>query len=327
MKKIYFIGICFFSVLFSAAQNQVNISAGTDLYIAAGTEFSSEGLSIIPTAGFALNGVILSKNGLIIHPSSNPYIARVYHFSTNTAPFSGTIRLYYSDTELNGLDEATLKVNIHTGSTWQNVPSTTNDAINNFVVSNTFSNKVFNEITLASALSPLPLTWGAVTAYRKGAVVFVEWETLAERSVSHFEIEKSLDGIHWKTIRNNIASSTIQIYKHTDDAYQPDRLYYRIKQVDEDGKFTYSAVVFVNEVIEKSSLKVTPNPFEHEFKIENIGHDLIKSVQIYNSNGALLKKWDRPLPTYDVKALPAGMYTLKITLTNGGQHHLHLQKR
>lgn len=330
MKKIY---LGFALLLFHyavKAQTQLSVAAGTDLFISSGTEFTSEGLSLIPSSGFTINGVSLVKGSTVSHATGNPYISRVYQFSANTAPFTGTVRFYYDDPELNGLNEAGLKVNIHNGIYWQSINSNTNNTVSNYVLSDAISSTVLNELTLADALLTLPLKWGPVVAYRQGQGVKIEWTTYREVNVSHFNVERSIDGRNWATIINGVDATnteTTRKYTQTDAGYNPQRLYYRIKQVDIDGRFAFSEILPVPEIKDANTLTVFPNPFSNSFNIGNTDLSKIETVQLFNSTGALIRKWGLPQSTYDVATLAAGIYTVKITLTDGSNQQILLYKR
>ena len=329
MKKIYLsvILLLFYSV--ASSQNQVTVTAGTDLFISSGTEFSSEGLTLIPSAGFTINGVNLTKSTTVANGTSNPYISRVYQFSANTTPFTGAIRFYYDDPELNGLNETTLNVNIHNGTSWQTIASNTNNTVSNFVLTNAISSTVLNELTLADALSPLPLKWGAVAAYRQGQTVKIEWTTYQELNVSAYSIERSIDGRNWTTIINGVGpgnTDAARSYTQTDANYNPQRLYYRIKQLDIDGKFSYSTIVPVTAIKDYSTLIVFPNPFTSSFNIGNTDLSKIQTVELFSHSGTLVKRWSTPQSAYTVQTLAAGIYTVKIIMTDGSHQQLLLQK-
>jgi Secretion system C-terminal sorting domain len=330
MKKIYLAVTLFLFYSVVTAQNQVSVIAGTDLYISSGTEFSSDGLSLTPSAGFSFNGVALSKGTTVSHSTSNTYVSRVYQFSSNTPAFTGTIRFYYDDAELNGLNELSLRVNGHNGTVWQSFSSNSNNTTSNYVQTNSITSTVLNELTLADAFSTLPLKWGLISAYRHGQSVKIIWNTLQENNVQHFEVERSTDGLHWNSVINGVTARNGGVsarYDETDVAYSSQRLYYRIKQVDMDGHFTYSMVALVNEEKQMNMLTIYPNPFVSSFNIGSIDPLKIKTVQLFNNNGSLVKTWNGPQSSYPVQTLASGTYTVKIIMTDDSSQQLSLQKQ
>ena len=88
--------------------------ASTDITILAGTLFNVENLTLSPSADFTISNNSLNKFTTVTHPTSNPYISRVYQFFNNTNPYSGSVQINYTDgAELNGIAESALTLNIH----------------------------------------------------------------------------------------------------------------------------------------------------------------------------------------------------------------------
>jgi hypothetical protein len=78
----------------------------------------------------------------------------------------------------------------------------------------------------------------------------LEWMTASEINNSHFEIEKSYNGFEFENITtlNSIGNSQqIITYYYTDfSIHNSEIIYYRLKQTDHDGQFSYSPVIAVN---------------------------------------------------------------------------------
>ena len=91
----------------------------------------------------------------------------------------------------------------------------------------------------------LPLTWLWVDGRVEGAGIRVSWTTASEINVRHFVIEKMCG--EWCEIGVVVAGGNTTystVYDFLDGNVQPEN-YYRIKQVDFDGKFSYSKVIIV----------------------------------------------------------------------------------
>ncbi|HTM93554.1 MAG TPA: hypothetical protein VL095_14135, partial [Flavisolibacter sp.] len=105
-------------------------------------------------------------------------------------------------------------------------------------VSNGFS-------VFAFASSPLPVKFVGFTVTRKNADAFIQWSTSEEMNADMYHVERSLDGTNWNTIAYVAAvgnSSTLNNYSFTDKNVSTKVVYYRIKEVDVDGKAAYTAV-------------------------------------------------------------------------------------
>jgi hypothetical protein len=78
----------------------------------------------------------------------------------------------------------------------------------------------------------------------------LEWITASEVNNSHFELEKSFDGLQFENIAmvNSIGDSyQTTTYNHTDYSQSNVKtIYYRLKQVDNDGQFSHSHIIAIN---------------------------------------------------------------------------------
>jgi hypothetical protein len=108
------------------------------------------------------------------------------------------------------------------------------------------SQKRLDNVTITTTSLPVKLTKLEVTNDTKSAVL--TFTTASERNNSHFEIERSADGQTFRNIgevKGAGNSNEEQSYRFTDQYPVNGINYYRIKQVDFDGKFEYSKVVTV----------------------------------------------------------------------------------
>lgn len=115
--------------------------------------------------------------------------------------------------------------------------------------------------------STLPVEFTKFTAsLNENKTVKLNWTTASEKNNDYFLIEKSTNGLNFSEIGKKKGagnSSAIKNYEFTDENPFKGVSYYRIKQIDFDGKFDYSEVVSVS--YQKNSdgscvLKVFPNP-------------------------------------------------------------------
>jgi len=135
-------------------------TSGTSVSLSANDIFHVNGITLTPSSSFSLDGISITKNSSInnVVGTSATAASRFYLFSGNTNSFSGTIKVDYEDSELNGLNESSLEVNVYNGTGCTNVTSSTNDVSNNYVTSNSISGSSLKEIGLASSTTPLPVT-------------------------------------------------------------------------------------------------------------------------------------------------------------------------
>jgi hypothetical protein len=111
----------------------------------------------------------------------------------------------------------------------------------------------------------LPLTWLNFTAVKQDKNALLNW-AVQETNNNHFEIERSVNGVDFVQIGSNVASKGAgsNNYSITDAELinlKSNVVYYRIKQVDNDGKFTYSKVATIKLSTDKNyNIGIYPNP-------------------------------------------------------------------
>jgi len=170
----------------------------------------------------------------------------------------------------------------------------------------------------------LPITLTEFSAREKDAVVELKWTTETEINNKYFDIERSLNGTSFTSIGTIPGAGNTTLIKHysTIDQNPANGInYYRLKQVDFDGKFTYSKVIAVNVTRLNESLKIYPNPaisnITAEYKgfintkvnvqlIDSYGRTILNSVQQPGASGRITLQFNNSVKT-------AGTYWLKMT--------------
>jgi hypothetical protein len=126
-------------------------------------------------------------------------------------------------------------------------------------------------VTNLSAL--LPITLSVFEAKAEGKAVRLRWATSSEINNDFFTIERSPDGSNFtslSTVAGAGNSTSLRHYNFVDDNPLEGVSYYRLKQTDYDGKFSYSGVRIVNYEDKVEGLEITsigPNPFIDEFTL------------------------------------------------------------
>ncbi len=101
----------------------------------------------------------------------------------------------------------------------------------------------------------------------------LEWVTNEEVNNKHFILERSEDAINFDaraTIDGNGTTNQVNKYQYTDELnITVKTVYYRLKSVDMDGKFSYSAIVPVRlgNSVSIDKVSVYPNPFVNNVKL------------------------------------------------------------
>ncbi|MCO5248596.1 MAG: right-handed parallel beta-helix repeat-containing protein [Chitinophagales bacterium] len=163
----------------------------------------------------------------------------------------------------------------------------------------------------------LPLDLLSFTASVSDDKVLLQWQTVNEVNVSHFEIESSPDAVVWNKIAHQNALNGIdQKYTVWDENPRHGVNYYRLKMIDLDGSFKYSKIVSVS-LNAQSQIQyiIYPNPNKGLFYIQTIGliDDYTKAF-LYDSQGRILfeKRLQDNIEQLNIPTLVSGIYFLRI---------------
>jgi hypothetical protein len=176
------------------------------------------------------------------------------------------------------------------------------------------------DTALLTVAGALPLHFLSFDAYKAQRSVSLKWRTADEVNTSHFEIERSINGVDFVKIGQVSSRNTPGNHDYSMDDWQPAKgiNLYRLKQVDLDGRFEYSKIVRVLFDMQVNML-VYPNPSSGRLNI-----DLNKTAgkwfsSIYDAQGRLVRQEvvavNGTTMQLDVAALPKGNYS--IVLNNG----------
>ena len=126
-----------------------------------------------------------------------------------------------------------------------------------------------NEYTLiVNACAPTPVTLTAFNGKYNNNAAYLDWQTSQEINNDHFELYKSTDGQTFSQIaivKGAGYSNLVKNYSFIDNSVGNSAIvYYRLKQIDGNGKFTYSSIVRI-ATGGKMGIEVFPNPFVNNF--------------------------------------------------------------
>lgn len=270
--------------------------------------------------------------------NGQPYMRRHYIIKTTNNPVGfKRVRLYYTAGDFTNLQSATVGLNAASqlvitkysgpaedgtynpqpGGVLTFIPKsaiTTGTAYGqNFLE---FDVTEFSEFWIHTGLFILPLKILNFDAIKCSNEVCLQWKTENEQQVSHFDIERSLDGQQFNYVEKVAAKNQLQNnYSATDKLSNQLYVYYRLKMVNTDGAFKYSDVIRVKSD-RQTTVTLSPNPVANEMKIT--GGVKINSLQLINSMGQVIKTW---MPSYhnqyNVSSVTNGIYNLKV-VTNAG---------
>ena len=185
----------------------------------------------------------------------------------------------------------------------------------------TFSagNKTGTDPVPAPVASSLPIKLINFTATRQNNQTQLTFSTATEENNAFFAIERSSNGIDFREIgKVNGAGTTtsIQNYSFTDETPMSGINYYRLKQVDFDGQFTYSpvaTVVFDN----KAGIRLAPTPVQDQLRVE-LDEMFLEDAnwQMYDFAGRLVKTGvlsaENTVFNVEVGNLTPGNYVIRV---------------
>ncbi len=174
----------------------------------------------------------------------------------------------------------------------------------------------------------LPLNLLSFTAALNNNKTGLKWTTSAEKNVSHFTIERSYDGKNYTDIATvfafgNTSENEKKDYSYADNvaSAKSSIVYYRLRCIDMDGKYTYSQIRIIRLGSETSEAKVIayPNPFANELRVtlpQQWQNKELK-MELYNGNGQLIKAKTISVAsqteTIATAELGRGLYIINVT--------------
>lgn len=305
---------------------QAQFSAGSSFFITPGTPVFIDSFTLQP----AVAGADLSNSTLTVThtpiPSPGPgagSIARVYEFSP-ALNFRGAAGLLYRDSELNGNTAGLLSLVYDNGSgSFTTASFLTTGNANHYVEATTGANTIsLKRITAVDAGTVLPVDLLSFTASAEGTRTLIEWATATELQSDRFEIERSADGRSFHFLLSEKAAGNSNIekrYKAYDEQPLPGWSYYRLKQVDLDGRFVWSPAAAVFFGGHGDAVSVYPNPVQDRLSIAITSmEDRSGPLLLMDALGRTLKSAELQLLkgsntfSLDMKGLAAGNYLLRI---------------
>jgi uncharacterized repeat protein (TIGR01451 family) len=281
------------------------IDSNTARYNSEGRIYNSANGAIVATNGSVNNGLttaiptassdadILAANGLALNTNTGQITV-----GDNTKLPTGPVSFYVTTTDANGgvsTSLVTLRINV-----------------------------------------PLPVVltdFTAQTVANRDALL--TWATASEAHNDHFEIERSLDGTTFTQIGRVAGRGTTSVasaYTLTDTGISRQAtgaVYYRLRQVDFDGKATYSPVRTVRFVpVVVVSLGLYPNPTTDRTNLDlsQLAAATAVQVQLLDVTGRTVLNWTLAggqVQLLDVHTLAAGTYLLRVDATQPDGSALH----
>ena len=170
--------------------------------------------------------------------------------------------------------------------------------------------------------SVVPVSWLDFKGETNRTFNQLVWQTASEVNNDFFEIEYSSNGQDYDrigTVGGNGNSDQVSEYSFEDHLNLNSKAYYRIKQVDYDGSFSYSKVIQLRREIKSEDVLVYPNPAKNELFVladlstskirifNTVGKEMIAPISLYsNANAAI-----------NIEELEIGIYYIEVYSDHG----------
>lgn len=190
------------------------------------------------------------------------------------------------------------------------------------------SKKVWSlyEPVLFTVDNSLPVEWLSFSVEKNENSALLKWITATETNCDRFEIERTTNEnifdennfIKIGEVKGHGTCSSTNNYAFTDDKITYKGLYYyRIKQIDTDGKFNYSDTKVV-DFSRDYAMKIFPNPGTDFFTLELNGiFETGASVKVFDSNGQLVLHNDQITDSYRFGVdWSTGVYFMHVLINN-----------
>ena len=244
-----------------------------------------------------------------------------YWLIDNTSGFALDITFHYTDALSGIIDPTQVKIAHFDGTDWNDLGGT--DAVTNTLTNGTVTVTgvtTFSPFTFSARVpGVIPVKLSSFTVQKLNSAVKINWTTEQEMNSREFIVERSANGTAWAAIATVAAagnSNTRINYTITDNAPVKGINFYRIRQVDLDNRFDYSATksILFNSTHE---ILVTPNPARDIVNIYVDNNNSPVNIQLIDASGKIVWKINSSEQHIQINTvtLARGIYYVK--LANG----------
>jgi hypothetical protein len=143
----------------------------------------------------------------------------------------------------------------------------------------------------ATTTAALPVKWVYFTAKEVNKEVILEWATTNEQNTARFIVERRSDNTNFTAIDSVAAQGNTgnNVYRVADKTKPAGTAYYRIRQVDADGRYEYSKLVRIEGAGVKGGLAIYPNQVQDVCRV-NLPQGMAQAnLKIFNLSGVQVK--------------------------------------
>ena len=302
-------------------------SANSDLFFGIYTFTDNTIANLIKTkynSGVSVKGIMDNFS-----TSYSPYTTLSPVLGSNMLVYSGT-GIYHNKIMLIDPSNSSSDPQVFTGSfNWTTAAETMNDEDAIIVHDASYANQYLQSLCQnfadigGSSCSPVILTiqWVNLRATPDvNSNIMLDWSVTNASDSKYYEIEHSPDDIHFESIGTINSkpgnASDIQQYQFADANPYPGTTFYRVKEVDNNNRSTYSDIISSTSTV--TAVKVYPNPVTDFLHVRTVRAN--STIRISNCQGQILKtssRQDVGTNSLYVADLPKGVYVIEIISSEG----------
>ena len=269
-------------------------------------------------------------------PLTNVSLVEYWQIDRTAGTGDANLSLYWEDASGSGINDcADLTIARWNGASWDERAGTAAGSCSGAgtgIVTSNAAITAFSPFTFGSktpgGINPLPVELLEFSAIANNGKVDVKWITASEINNDYFTVERSKNGIDFETVQivdGAGTSNQMLEYFDTDQSPLNGVSYYRLKQTDFNGDFSYSAIVPVNISGEGKEIGIYPNPSDGtNFNLEFTGFDneevlvVVRDIQgrEYYSKVYILQSNSQLLAVDIENRLAPGTYLVVATSNN-----------
>ena len=150
--------------------------------------------------------------------------------------------------------------------------------------------------------------------------ILLTWITETETNNEGFYLERSRDGVNFEAIhfaQGAGTTQTVHYYNYKDISALSGLNYYRLKQMDFDGKIAYSKTVAVELPFLSNNIMVYPNPAKDQIQLEWDFEAESVEWTLYTAEGRLVRHAEQNASQglrVSLGDLPRGLYIMRVTV-------------
>jgi uncharacterized repeat protein (TIGR01451 family) len=194
------------------------------------------------------------------------------------------------------------------------------------IASNDPATGASNDATVLAACSVVPVKLISFTVSENSCTARLNWQVATEVLFSHYEVERSTDGIHF-TFAGKVNGTHAGNYLFTDNTpLKSGATFYRLRMIDLDHSYELSKIVKAQSNCDNNEVTVFPNPSWSSTQLKGLkGGEVIR---VYAANGKLIEQ-KYPITdviTLDIRQYANGVYNIIVVDKDGNTKSLKLLK-